>query len=350
MTTAIVPWGTLFCYLTCNIGLIFVYFAIVIAFFRKNLFFNSLMLLPYTALVRIRTLLSPTAYEVQPNDTTMVQYLYSVVASPMAQSILAIFLLFVQAWAVNRLSIKFRISKKLTLIPGLLYILFASFFPPLLVLSPVLLATSAVIWVLYELFSTYKRTHTAISLFNTGFAVGLATILVPSMSLYILVCVLGLTIIKSFKLIELLQQVIGFGAAIYLYFSLGYLIGLDPTQEWSLFALGFNLDILYVSTYPIIFGALVVAITLAVFSYNKYLAKKSIQIHKSIDMLFWSMLVSLLVALLAAKVDFSFLILLILPLSLLLNMNLQRIKNGAIAEFIHLALLALLFVQHFVLA
>lgn len=305
------------------------------------------MLLPYTVLVRLHTLWHPEVYAVTEADTSLVRNLYSFLPSAVGQSIVAILLVFFQAWAINRLSIKFRIAKRLTLIPGLIYILFTAFFSELLVLTPVLMATTFVIWVLYELYSTYKRTHTAISLFNTGFAVGLATLLVPSMYLYMLLCVLGLTIIKTFKTVELLQQVIGFLVVLYLYYSFGHLIGMDVGSEWPRFSLGFQNGLFDITGFPKILGFLAAGIAISVFSYNKYLAKKSIQIHKSIDMLFWCLVIALLSTLFSTQLSFSYIVLAMLPLALLLNMNVQRIRNQAIVEILHIVLLAALFIQHF---
>ncbi len=305
-------------------------------------------MLPYVVLVRIYTLLHPTVYVATLEDSVMSQMVFSYIQSPIWQSILAIVLIFFQAIAINKINTKNRIALKITLLSGVWYILLVSFLPEYLQLSPMLIANTFIIWSIAEIFSIYKKHFTAINLFNVGLSLGIATLFVPSLSIFLIFGFLGLMIIKSFSIIDALQELIGFVAAIYLFYSIYYLLDGHIATELTKYIYSFNISPITQVASNLSLAAIVVSLfVLALVSYNGYLKKKSIQAQKKIDLLFWAMALSIFVTTFATKLEYSLVLVMFVPASILLNMSFLSIKNDLIGEILHLGLLIMLFVLHF---
>lgn len=99
----------------------------MIELFRKNLAINSLLLLPYAILLRIHSLLYPVS-TVDIGSNGIQESILTFFSGPLSQNIAATLLVFLQAVFINRLAIVNRLSSEITLLPGLVYIIIATFF------------------------------------------------------------------------------------------------------------------------------------------------------------------------------------------------------------------------------
>lgn len=320
----------------------------MIAIFKNNLFANTLLLLPYTFVVRLSTFVNPSQYVPSDKDTILTHWFYDLVSGPIVQAIVAALLIFLQAVAINRLCVKNRIGSQITLLSGLCYILLTSFMPAFLPLSPSLLANTFLLWALLELYEVYKKPFTSVNLFNMGFAIGCAALLVPSVHIYLFFGLIGTMILKSFSIAQILQSTIGFVGSIYIFYSLIYLGDAPLTGELGKYSLSLNISLVSkFKDYLAIFTFLAFFITIAVLGYNGYMVKKSMQVQKKIDLLYWALIYSLFSAAIAQGFQVHLAILAFVPLSILLHMTLTNIKNSMIQELVHLGALALLFLLHF---
>lgn len=322
----------------------------MIALFRNNLFVNSLLLLPYTILLRSHTLWQPEAYVPLESDTYIVKQFFGMFSHPLGQSIFAIVLIFLQAAAINRLNNKNRLSRQLTLLAGLGYIIMTSFLPEYLVLSPALLANTFIIWALTALFDIYKNPYTAIQLFNAGLAIGLALLFVPGLSVMILFGIISIITLKAFNLRDALQNIVGFGVVLYLIYSVLFLIDADITKDWELYLFSFQFELFgSIKSYLRVFLLVAVLIATTIIGYNGSMIKKTIEVQKKIDLLYWFLFLSFFTVLLSKELSFQLLVTMFVPASILVNTTFVRIKSHAAAEMLHLGAVAGLVGLHYFL-
>ena len=129
----------------------------MLEFFRRNLFLNSLLLLPYTLLVRIESLMHADQPSYASELSPFIAWFNDLIPSILTQNILACLLVFLQAVYINRIVVKHRMGSQITLWPGLVYILLCSIIPQCTYLSAVLIAYSFILAAFSDIFKIYKR-------------------------------------------------------------------------------------------------------------------------------------------------------------------------------------------------
>ena len=308
------------------------------------------MLLPYTILVRIESLMHADQPAYASNLSPFIAWINELIPSVFAQNLLACLLVFLQAVYINRIVVKHRMSIQITLWPGLVYILLCSIVPQCTYLSAVLIANSFILAAFSDIFKIYKRPFAIKFIFNSGVFISIAAMIYPPYIAYLLAGFIGLSIIRSFKTKEMLQYLSGVLVPFMLYGSWTFYRGVLQEKMSGLVEgkFGFPSDIIPKDTNGYIFLALILLfIIIAIFSYSSYSMKKSIQVQKKIDILFW-MIVSAMIALfINDNLTVDHLLMLSVPLGILLSMNLLKIKSAIFPELIHLGILILIFVLHF---
>lgn len=320
----------------------------MIGIFKNNLFFNSLLLLPYAIVLRIHSLVFPLAYEVVETDTLLTKSIYGFVESGFAQNVFATIIIYFQILYINRIVIKHRLANQITLLPGVIYAILVSFLPEYSLLTPFLIANSFVLVAISQIFKIYKRPKAADLLFNVGFLIAFASLLVPNYLVLLLVGLVGLFVLRSLKIIELFQMILGAATVFFAFGSILFLLDIQVIPELAKISLSPKLIIFEnrgESLYKII---VVMGLSVfAVLSYGSYTLKKSIQTQKKLDILFWFMIASLFLLFFFNSIEPSQVLLLYISLSILLNFNFLRIKSHLFQEVLHICLLGLLFALNF---
>lgn len=305
------------------------------------------MLLPYTIILRM----SPFIYgSVEPAEASTGIYYRSLVGwieSPVWQGVLAILLIFIEAWLLNHLLNRNRLEKNLSSIAGLLYILLMSAHGSFLSLTPVIVANLFVLFGFQAIFKIYKKPLSAIYIFNAGLMFGIASLVFRPYQMLLFLGVLGVLILNSLNLQRFFQFLIGFIAAYYL----SYVVFLNLGESAA-----FLNDLWYFrlsNPFPLpIEGNVILAITgflilVVTLSYNAYMLKKSIQAQQKIDLFFWLMLLLLVGVFMATGLELYMLTLLAIPLAALLHMNVLKFKNNFVPEFIHFLVLIGILAYHY---
>jgi len=320
----------------------------VIGIFKNNLFFNSLLLLPYVIIIRIHTLLNPIVYSAQESDTLLTKFVFGFVDSALIQNILAILLIYFHVLYINRLVIKHRLANQITLLPGLIYAILVSILPEFSLLTPFLIVNTFVLIGIGQIFKTYKRPKAADILFNIGFLIALAAVFEPNYIILLLVGLIGLFVLRSMKIKEVFQLTSGALLVLFAFCSILYLMDISILPELKKLSLIPRLTILESRGESLYKIAIIFSVSVfTVLSYGSYTIKKSIQNQKKIDILYWFMIAALLLLLLNTSIEASQVLLLFIPLSILLNFNFINIKSILIQEVIHIGVLALLFALNF---
>ncbi len=322
----------------------------MLSLFRQNLFFNSLLLLPYTIIIRIHSLIYPDSYKSAEIEGWLNWTFFEWVKDlPILQSILAILLIFLQAVTINYIVNRHRLSLRPNLFPGVIYILLVSISKECLYLNPVLFANIFFLLAVVNLFKTYRIAQVSTSIFNSAFFIAIASLFYLPVLLYLLPCFIALFMLRSFRIKERMQYILGAITALYLSFSIFFYSGLHT----SFFQLYFSKNLALPSVSEIQLkamiplGLIVVALIVVTTNYYSLRKKKSIQSQRKIDILYWFLLFSPLMLLLWHRIDSFGLLLVSMPLSILIGMILYRIKNQVVAELIHFIALAAIFVTHF---
>lgn len=305
-------------------------------------------MLPYVILIRINSLLAPNSYIVSETDSIITKTIFSFVSSPIAQSIVAMLLVYLQAVYINRIVIKNRLAPEITLVPGVVYSVLMSLFPENLGLTPQLINNTFILLALSQIFKTYKSPSAADRLFNVGFWIGVSTLISPNYVYLMLIGVLSIFVLRSSKLREFVHLFSGLVLVSFLFIGILYLKDLSWTDEISKLNFPGHLSIFNVdrvSLYKFVF--LILLAVFSVFNYNNYSIKKSIQAQKKIDILFWLLLGSFVMLFIDNQIASENALLLFIPLAIFYNSNLLNIKSPMIQELVHIGALGLLFALNF---
>ncbi len=320
----------------------------MIGIFKNNLFFNSLLLLPYVIIIRIHSLLYPIGYSVQDSDTLLTKIIFGFISSALTQNILAIVIIYFHVLYINRLVIKHRLANQITLLPGLFYAILVSLLPEYSLLTPFLIANTFILMGVGQIFKTYKRPKAADILFNIGFLIAIASLFNPNYILLLLVGLISLFILRSMKVVEILQLISGAILVLLAFCSILFLVDIEFLSELKKVSLIPRLIIFDIRGQSL--SKIAIALAMAVFtviSYGSYTFKKSIETRKKIDILYWFLIASLLLLFLSNILNASQILPLCIPLSILLSFNFLNIKNNILQEVFHICILALLFLLNF---
>jgi len=321
----------------------------VLALFRTNQFVANFLLLFYAVIVRGVVFIQAEEMALsQPGIFT--HSLWGWIAPDSTWGfLLATLLVVIQAVMINLLVSQYRIAREISLLPGVFFVLFSSAFTEFLYLSPLILANTFYIIVLYELFSTYRKYAAAGAIFNIGWWLAVGSLFYFSYFFLLILGIIGLGMLRSFTFREVLTLFCGLLAP-YVMTGTYYFITDQIDLFWNIQffdSIGF-LD-LYGSLHWIAYTKIAVVsflLGVLVFSYNRYTKKKNIQQQKYIDVLFLALVVAILPLLFQSNIHLDHLLVLVPPAAILISFNFQSARRGT-AEAIHFLLLIGILVLQF---
>lgn len=322
----------------------------MLTLFRTNQSLANIFLLPYVVLLHLHLFIfpgtNPTVYEHGLLSSWVAKWLQDI---PFWANITTILLLFVQAIMINSLVIKNRLSREISLFPGLFYVLLASFIPEFLQINPPLLANTFFILSLSSLLAVYKKPVAASLILNTGIWIGIASLFYFPYIILGILGLIGLNILRAFKLRERLMLLSGVFIPFFLFgvyfFWTDQLSSFMEQQfffrlKWHPLIEGFHgIDYIKLG----IFGLILLVTFL---SYGQYTQKQNIQVQKKINILYWATVLFFGSLAFTAYTGLMNLLYLTIPLSMLLSLNFIYMKKRS-AETIHIILLAsILYLQY----
>jgi hypothetical protein len=134
-------------------------------------------------------------------------------------AVLTFLLLFSQAMQLNKLINDHRMTQRATYLPAASYLLLTSLFPEWNFFSAPLLVNSFVLFIFILLFKLYNQSNIKAGVFNIGLATGLcAFIFFPSIILFGWL-LLGLLVLRTFRINEWLICFLGVLTPFYFYFA-----------------------------------------------------------------------------------------------------------------------------------
>lgn len=255
--------------------------------------------------------------------------------------LLAGFLVVVQAIVINVIVGKYRIANEISLLPGMFYVLVSSYFPEFLYLSPLVMANTLYVLVLMEAFATYRKYAAAGAIFNIGIWTAVGSLFYLSYSFLFIVAMIGLGLLRSFTFRERLMLLFGLltpyllaGTYYFMYDRLAVFQNIQFAEGFGFLDFKGSPDWLFYLKIGLV-GLLLLTLLL---SYNGYTKKKNIQKQKYIDLLYMSMLVSVITLLYQSGIGLDHFLILAPPAGILLSFSFQDAKPS-IAEAIHVIVL-----------
>lgn len=322
----------------------------MLSIFRKNHFIRSLLLLAYAILLKLPLFFYPDQV-----TTTSKGYLSSsvleLVPDAYSRIVLAIILCFVQAVYLNKIVIENRITREMTLFPGMFYILLTSIFPETASFTPALMGLTFMLASLDSLFEIYKKGDFSGNSFNTGFFVSLASLFYYPFIFFLLLIVIGISIIKFLKVVEIFRLLLG--SLIPYLLVLYYFIWIGQPELFLPSTIGQYLHFITATDFQLSYSEVVRLLTifiiliLSIFNYGQFNKKKNVQATYKIDVLFWMALLSGVSLIICYPLEWDHLYTIFIPLSIFLSMLIINTQNNMLAEFFHIMVLMLGFFIHY---
>ena len=323
----------------------------VLSLFRSNQLLVSVLLIFYAGILHLSVWYIPDNW--QPEGYGLFMDLLYQVVPPKSNigHLLVIVLLFIQGVTINMLDFSNKLSRELTLFPGVFLVLLASFYPSFLHLSPAHLANTFILFACYEIFKVYRKSKISDHLFNAGMFVGVAFMFLPSVWVLLFFLFITINVLRSYNLKERLITASGF-------FVIPFLVGTTYflTDQWTiLMAYPYFPDHLLDSRVSfslldwINIGVIGLLVLVAVFQHSQIMQKRIMQAQKKIDVFYWLMVFAGITLFAQADFGADHILLLVPPLGFLTGIQFATMDKR-VAELLHLFLFLLaLFFQYQVL-
>lgn len=185
----------------------------MIAVFKEKAPANIVLLALFGLLLKLPLFLYPRVIRVPQTDgkiyTAFVDAIGISGNGALLLSVLALFLLYVQALMVNYIINEYRLTIRQTFLPAMAYMLITSLLPEWSHMSAVLLSNTAIIPMFIALFGLYNMSAGNGRIYNIGLLAGLASyIFFPSL-FFSISAIMGLIILRPFRLNEILLLLLG---------------------------------------------------------------------------------------------------------------------------------------------
>jgi Family of unknown function (DUF6427) len=291
----------------------------VTGIFKTNNPSGNAILFLYAIVLKLPMFLHMSSPHLQPLDgilyKSLLQFLHPIANSfHPTYAILTFILLFIQAIGFNKIVNDQRLHKQNNYLTGMSYLLITSLFSDWFSFSAPLIVNTFMIWIWSRLCALYNNPNAKATIFNIGFVTGIsAFVYFPSITFLVLIMA-GIAIARPFRLQEWLTGFAGIITPIYLFSAYLFLTNNIQTYKFP----GFHFS------YPHFFGnrwayaALVIVFIstiIGIYFINKNINRQVVQTRKSWQLLFLYIIVAALVPFINASINFSYWILLAVPLS-----------------------------------
>lgn len=322
----------------------------MLSLFRTNQLLYCVLLLFYAALLHVSVFVLPDSWA-PAAPGLLSNWVYELLGGyrGWGAEITALFLLCIQATGINAISMEYRLGEESNLFPGLFYILLCSALPVLTHLSPALMANTFLIIALSELYSSYKKPSAAASIFNVGFWVAIASLFSPGYIVFLLLALIGLNVLRGLSLRERLMVFVGAAvpyllSGAYLFWNgqlaKGIALQFDAGLGFLQFKSAGNFEVWAAA---VVFG---LCILLALFSYGGMVYRKTIQVQKQLNLIYWMLLIGGGTVLVQAGVQPNQWLAVGIPAGMMLGFLFTKIQRQW-SESLHLMLLAAILILHY---
>ncbi|MCB0661727.1 MAG: hypothetical protein KDC24_03220 [Saprospiraceae bacterium] len=322
----------------------------MLSIFRTNQLPTGFLYIVYLVVLRLPGYIFP---DLRVKSTYVGGYFANVVESWFgnnywALEIFILALLVFQAFLINIMVQEHRITREVTLYPGLFYLLVVNSVPAFFQATGPLIANTFIIYALWQMMAIYRKPACADSIFNIGLAIGIGSLFYLSIVSLVIWGLLGLTTLRAFKIKEFLILISGVITPYILVFTWMFWTDQSAVLFQNHFGdhFGFN-GIPYVETLMDYWvNALMLILVLTVLlSGRVYMMKQNIPIQKKISIVQWSLLFLILSFIIQMNFEWEHWIIAGVPFGIFVSMNFYHLKRG-VAESLHMVwFVIILFLQ-----
>lgn len=317
----------------------------MLSIFRTNQFIFSGLLIVYVLLLHAASLvLDPVhSFEGPTGALWLTLCENTQLCGGSTAQFISIMLVFIQALILNAITAQLRLYGEFNQFAGVAYVLLACLYPEFLLFSPILLGNTFFVFALFSVVHIHLQASSADWVFNTGFWIGLASLCYPPFLFLGIWAILGLSFLQRRKFRERIMLLLGAATpyimvgSLYFYFDQWPFFFEQQFGEsfaWLSFAQGS-----YAQTETFIkAGFFLLLLLVLLLSYTNLTFKKSMQSKRTIDLLYFSLLIIGLGATVTQSVGIDYFLLAVPPLALLLGLALTQMPSRW-AELLHIALL-----------
>ena len=199
----------------------------MIALFKQRSPGNIAVLFIFGLVLKLPLFLYPKLIAARDTDGRLYQWLMHQLPAGNALlcSTLSFALLYVQALMVNYLMNEYRLMARQNYLPAMSFLLITSLLPEWNYLSAPLLANTFIIWMFIALFRLYNAANARPQVYNIGLLAGISSYIYFPSAAFILCVLLGLMILKPFRLNEIVLFLLGCLTPYYFHLVYLYLAG-----------------------------------------------------------------------------------------------------------------------------
>lgn len=286
--------------------------------FLKNKIINSSALLLFLLLLRLIHFFIEVEPYSGPAGLLYLEWFSDDIGALMSW-VLATVLLIIQLCFILLISIEIKISSEVTLVPGLVFVLFVSLIPELGVLNPLIFANTFILFALHQLFSVSPRNSSGKQIFNAGCWIAIATLFYSSYFALLIGAVSAVNIIRSYRIKDIKVLVFGF---LMPFFLMGtYYFWNDRLHDFfgqvffdvGLFSIGY-LDLSWHLATVILVGILLLAVMV---NMSKIMTKKTNIKQNYFKILYWFLFACLPLTLIQNDLGIAHILVLTVPFAFL---------------------------------
>ena len=183
----------------------------MIAIFKQKSPGNVAVLLLFGLLLKLPLFLYPKNVIAGQIDGRLYQWLMSLLHPGKAQlySVVAFSFLYIQALMINYMVNEYRMIIKATYLPAMAFLLITSLLPEWNYFSSPMLANTFIIWMFIYLFRLYNSPNAKAQVYNIGLIAGLTSYIYFPSAAFVICILLGLMILKPFRLNEIILFILG---------------------------------------------------------------------------------------------------------------------------------------------
>ena len=207
----------------------------MIAIFKQKSPGNVAILLIFGWLLKMPLFLFPKNIAAASTDGKLYQWFISLLPPDhaMLSSTIAFVLLYLQALMINYLVIEYKMMPRGNYLPAMAFILITSLLPGWNFLSSPMLANTFIIWMFISLFRLYSAANAKAQVYNIGLIAGIASYIYFPSAAFVICILLGLLILKPFRLHEIFLFITGCFTPYY--FHIVYLFLTDRLHSANFF-------------------------------------------------------------------------------------------------------------------
>jgi hypothetical protein len=323
----------------------------VISTFKKNIPTGNFYLLIYALFLKLPLFLGYNKVQLLQSDGILYKKILialNTIASNTSPlfGVISFILLYSQAIFLNKIVNEQKLLKQNSYLTGMTYLLITSLFTDWFSLSAPLFANSAILWAYAKACTIHNNTNPKRILFNIGLLLGISSfIYFPSIS-FVLFIIFAIAISRTFKIKEWLLVILGIVTPLYLFSSYLYLTNQISSYHFPGFSL--SIPIANQNTLTnISLGLIVIATLIGLYYINKNFNRQVVQTRKSWQIIFLYALVAVIVPFINSNVNFSFWILLAVPLAPIISAAFFYPNKKWPVAILHYAMIAIYIALNF---